>query len=146
MAVLRRLVSTARTTPASLALHTSILHRFLSSYSTLNPEIDLKSDAAAAAALDFKPLRVGGDPKSRNFQWVFLGCPGVGKGTYASRLSALLGVPHIATGDLVRDELASSGHLSSQVVQSSLLGLTFSAFSGHSFSSCAVLVKFLLWK
>lgn len=33
----------------------------------------------------------------RNVQWVFLGCPGVGKGTYASRLSRLLGVPHIAT-------------------------------------------------
>ncbi|KAK7355701.1 hypothetical protein VNO80_14961 [Phaseolus coccineus] len=51
----------------------------------------------------------------RCVQWVFLGCPGVGKGTYASRLSNLLGVPHIATGDLVRDELASSGPLSSQL-------------------------------
>jgi adenylate kinase len=53
--------------------------------------------------------------EERNVQWVFLGCPGVGKGTYASRLSRLLGVPHIATGDLVRDELASSGPLSVQV-------------------------------
>ncbi|KAF2568793.1 hypothetical protein F2Q68_00028071 [Brassica cretica] len=53
--------------------------------------------------------------KERNVQWVFLGCPGVGKGTYASRLSSLLGVPHIATGDLVRDALASSGPLSQQV-------------------------------
>ncbi|KAJ0450009.1 putative adenylate kinase [Helianthus annuus] len=34
-------------------------------------------------------------PSSISFQWVFLGCPGVGKGTYASRLSNLLGVPHI---------------------------------------------------
>lgn len=51
----------------------------------------------------------------RNVQWVFLGCPGVGKGTYASRLSRLLGVPHIATGDLVRDELASTGPLAAQV-------------------------------
>ncbi|CAN1139960.1 Adenylate kinase 1, chloroplastic [Linum perenne] len=41
------------------------------------------------------PLRQ--DPKDRNVQWVFLGCPGVGKGTHASRLSNLLGVPHIAT-------------------------------------------------
>ncbi|KAI5009722.1 probable adenylate kinase 6, chloroplastic [Hordeum vulgare subsp. vulgare] len=48
-------------------------------------------------------------------QWVFLGCPGVGKGTYAGRLSRLLGVPHIATGDLVRHELASSGPLSKQL-------------------------------
>lgn len=46
---------------------------------------------------------------------MFLGCPGVGKGTYASRLSALLGVPHIATGDLVREELRSSGPLSKQL-------------------------------
>lgn len=58
------------------------------------------------------------DPKgSRNFQWVFLGCPGVGKGTYASRLSTLLGVPHIATGDLVREELSSSGPLSKQLAE-----------------------------
>lgn len=47
---------------------------------------------------------------------MFLGCPGVGKGTYASRLTALLGVPHIATGDLVRDELSSDGPLSKQVL------------------------------
>ncbi|RDY12475.1 Adenylate kinase 1, chloroplastic, partial [Mucuna pruriens] len=55
------------------------------------------------------------DLSSRRVQWVFLGCPGVGKGTYSSRLSNLLGVPHIATGDLVRDELTSSGPLSSQL-------------------------------
>lgn len=55
------------------------------------------------------------DPKPRNVQWVFLGCPGVGKGTYASRLCSLLGVPHIATGDLVREELNSTGPLSTQV-------------------------------
>ncbi|XP_023518687.1 adenylate kinase 1, chloroplastic-like [Cucurbita pepo subsp. pepo] len=55
------------------------------------------------------------DPKDRNVQWVFLGCPGVGKGTYASRLCNLLGIPHIATGDLVREELASSSPLSRQL-------------------------------
>jgi adenylate kinase len=55
--------------------------------------------------------------KPRNVQWVFLGCPGVGKGTYASRLSTLLGVPHIATGDLVREELAASGPLSAKLAE-----------------------------
>ncbi|KAH7669302.1 Adenylate kinase/UMP-CMP kinase protein [Dioscorea alata] len=55
------------------------------------------------------------DLAERNVQWVFLGCPGVGKGTYASRLSQLLGVPHIATGDLVREELSSSGPLAQQL-------------------------------
>lgn len=62
------------------------------------------------------------DPAHRNVQWIFLGCPGVGKGTYASRLCNLLRVPHIATGDLVRHELASSGPLSQQV---SLFPFTF---------------------
>lgn len=51
----------------------------------------------------------------RSFHWVFLGCPGVGKGTYAGRLSNLLGIPHIATGDLVRQELSSSSPLSQQL-------------------------------
>ncbi|KAI8016488.1 adenylate kinase [Camellia lanceoleosa] len=57
------------------------------------------------------------DPKLRNVQWVFLGYPGVGKGTYASRLSSLLAVPHIATGDLVREELSSNGPLSHQLAE-----------------------------
>ncbi|KAI4341804.1 hypothetical protein MLD38_026484 [Melastoma candidum] len=61
------------------------------------------------------PLRPLPNPVDRNVQWIFLGCPGVGKGTYASRLSSLLSVPHIATGDLVRDELSSSGTLSDQL-------------------------------
>ncbi|MCO5576665.1 hypothetical protein L7F22_030480 [Adiantum nelumboides] len=39
---------------------------------------------------------------------VFLGCPGVGKGTYASMLSDRLDIPHIAMGDLVREELLKS--------------------------------------
>lgn len=73
------------------------------------------STAAAATELKSQSCIPRIDPKGRNFQWVFLGCPGVGKGTYASRLSALLGVPHIATGDLVREELSSSGPLSKQV-------------------------------
>ncbi|XP_078445983.1 adenylate kinase 1, chloroplastic-like [Wolffia australiana] len=55
------------------------------------------------------------DVKGKNVQWAFLGCPGVGKGTYASRLSLLLGVPHISTGDLVREELNSSGPLADQL-------------------------------
>lgn len=63
------------------------------------------------------PLVPRADPKEKNFQWVFLGCPGVGKGTFASRLCKLLGVPHIATGDLLREELASGSSLSKQLAE-----------------------------
>ncbi|XVE99407.1 hypothetical protein REPUB_Repub03eG0195600 [Reevesia pubescens] len=83
-----------------------------SSSSTLNSETDLNHNNKQPAVLGTLKRE---PPNGRNVQWVFLGCPGVGKGTYASRLSNLLGVPHIATGDLVRDELASSGPLSSQL-------------------------------
>ncbi|XP_004307433.1 PREDICTED: probable adenylate kinase 6, chloroplastic [Fragaria vesca subsp. vesca] len=95
-----------------LRLRAAGLDRFVvrsfqsSSSSWRNSEIDPK----AAAVL---PLQR--DVKDRNVQWVFLGCPGVGKGTYASKLSTLLGVPHIATGDLVRDELSSKGPLAHQL-------------------------------
>jgi len=81
------------------------------SITTLNSEIDLK----VPSFLSHNSLPVRQEPKEGNIQWVFLGCPGVGKGTYASRLSNFLGVPHIATGDLVREEVNSSGPLASQV-------------------------------
>ncbi|KAJ7515601.1 hypothetical protein O6H91_22G019800 [Diphasiastrum complanatum] len=48
--------------------------------------------------------------------WVFLGCPGVGKGTYASRLASLLSIPHIAMGDLVRQELSQPSEASKKLI------------------------------
>ncbi|XP_077220869.1 adenylate kinase 1, chloroplastic-like [Tasmannia lanceolata] len=69
------------------------------------------------SAFSHNPVPLRRDPKDRNVQWIFLGCPGVGKGTYASRLSYFLGVPHIATGDLVREELSNSGSLSDQLAE-----------------------------
>ncbi|XP_066348697.1 LOW QUALITY PROTEIN: probable adenylate kinase 6, chloroplastic [Miscanthus floridulus] len=78
-----------------------------------------KEEAAAAAGVRAAATgRRGRDQEDgRRVQWVFLGCPGVGKGTYASRLSQLLGVPHIATGDLVRDALASPGPFSKKLAE-----------------------------
>ncbi|XP_010253459.1 PREDICTED: probable adenylate kinase 1, chloroplastic [Nelumbo nucifera] len=84
---------------------------------SLSSAVFSESDLRVPSSLPHKPLSFRRDPKDRNVQWVFLGCPGVGKGTYASRLSNLLGVPHIATGDLVREELSSSGPLSQQLAE-----------------------------
>ncbi|KAK6156392.1 hypothetical protein DH2020_010640 [Rehmannia glutinosa] len=81
---------------------------------TKSTEADLHR---VSSALSSSLPVINSKEKGRNVQWVFLGCPGVGKGTYAARLSTLLGVPHIATGDLVRHELSSRGPLSSQLAE-----------------------------
>jgi len=51
----------------------------------------------------------------QRLNWVFLGAPGVGKGTYASRVAKLLGVPHVSAGDLVRDEIKAGSELAKEV-------------------------------
>ncbi|MEM2889188.1 MAG: adenylate kinase [Candidatus Bathyarchaeia archaeon] len=48
---------------------------------------------------------------------VMLGPPGAGKGTYASRLNTILGVPHISTGDMVRDEIKAQTDLGKKIKQ-----------------------------
>ncbi len=48
-------------------------------------------------------------------QFVFLGPPGVGKGTYASRAGPQLGIPHISTGDIFRAEVKSGSELGNRV-------------------------------
>ncbi|XP_004497451.1 probable adenylate kinase 1, chloroplastic [Cicer arietinum] len=102
------MAAVTRLTNRASFLSSSLARRYLSS--------DLNSHAPPYNSTPFRlvPPREE-DHKNSHVRWVFLGCPGVGKGTYASRLSSLLSVPHIATGDLVREELASSGPLSSQL-------------------------------
>ncbi|MQM00478.1 hypothetical protein Taro_033219 [Colocasia esculenta] len=107
MAALTRLLR-ASATPSSNCLFSTVVRRGISS---LSSEADRKPPSSPPVG----PLPLRKDQKERNVQWVFLGCPGVGKGTYAGRLSRLLGVPHIATGDLVREELSSSGSLADEL-------------------------------
>jgi len=45
---------------------------------------------------------------------VFLGAPGVGKGTFAGRVSPILGVPAISTGDIIRAEIKAGSELGKQ--------------------------------
>ncbi len=46
---------------------------------------------------------------------VFLGPPGVGKGTYARAVSEEFGIPHISTGDIFREEIARGSELGRKV-------------------------------
>jgi len=46
---------------------------------------------------------------------VMLGPPGAGKGTYASRLTGRLGIPHISTGDMVREEIRKQSDLGKKI-------------------------------
>jgi len=78
-------------------------------YSTLASQKPSNQWGVAGIDQGSRSPPLNGGPKGSNMQWIFLGCPGVGKGTYASRLSRFLGIPHIATGDLLREELAQSG-------------------------------------
>ena len=54
---------------------------------------------------------------------LMFGPPGSGKGTYASRLSAKLSIPHISTGDLVREEIKNQTEMGRRVNDYSSRGL-----------------------
>jgi adenylate kinase len=46
---------------------------------------------------------------------VILGPPGAGKGTQAARISAAAGIPHIATGDMLREAIGAGTPLGREV-------------------------------
>ncbi|XP_074286728.1 putative adenylate kinase 6, chloroplastic [Silene latifolia] len=106
MAVMSRLIRSPTSNP-------SLLFSTIRNLTTLTSETTLNTPPSILSNSKFQNTQI----KGRDVHWVFLGCPGVGKGTYATRLSKLLAVPHIATGDLVRLELSSSGPLAPQLAE-----------------------------
>ncbi len=46
---------------------------------------------------------------------VFIGPPGVGKGTYAQAVREKYGIPHISTGDIFREEIKKGSELGARV-------------------------------
>lgn len=53
---------------------------------------------------------------------VFLGAPGVGKGTFATRIAPMLGVPAISTGDIIRAEIKAGSALGNKCKEFSNAG------------------------
>lgn len=76
-------------------------------------KIGSSSAAAQSRALNTRTAAEALHPE--RIQWVFLGPPGVGKGTYSTRVAVALGVAHIAAGDLVRAEIKRRSPLGQQV-------------------------------
>jgi adenylate kinase len=54
---------------------------------------------------------------AKSLKIMFLGAPGAGKGTYASRIAPMLQIPTISTGDLVRHEIKTGTTLGAQIKQ-----------------------------
>ena len=52
---------------------------------------------------------------SRAHNLVFLGAPGVGKGTFANKIAPLLRIPAISTGDIIRAEIKAGSALGAQL-------------------------------
>ncbi|CEG44650.1 adenylate kinase [Plasmopara halstedii] len=52
---------------------------------------------------------------TKSFKIMFLGAPGAGKGTYASRIAPMMHIPTISTGDLVRHEIKTGTALGAKI-------------------------------
>lgn len=56
----------------------------------------------------------GAQAGARRQAVIFLGAPGVGKGTQAKEVARVLGVPHLSTGDMFRDHVGRGSELGRQ--------------------------------
>jgi adenylate kinase len=88
------------------------------------------SESRVAPALTSRGPRLTTDrsppaaPAERRMLIVFIGPPGAGKGTQCKRLLAYLGIPHLSTGELLREARAADsqlGRLAAQYMDSGRL-------------------------
>lgn len=70
---------------------------------------------AAAMTAAAAPIRGFAAKAAHGNNLVFLGAPGVGKGTFANKIAPLLGVPAISTGDIIRAEIKAGTPLGLKV-------------------------------
>lgn len=62
-------------------------------------------------------LRFSGSPSRRSVRLIFLGPPGVGKGTIAAMLAREIRIPQVSTGEFFREAVAKDTPLGAQVKQ-----------------------------
>ena len=79
--------------------------------SVLRRQFPVISPAQSAQLHPSKPIVTPTTPIHPSLDIVFVGAPGSGKGTQATRLSQQLNLPHIATGDLFRENLKNKTEL-----------------------------------
>lgn len=72
---------------------------------------------SAVGTIAYAAIDQDSSPSSKKKVVILMGPPGSGKGTQAKRISEKLGVPHISTGDLFRENLSKGTSLGLKVKQ-----------------------------
>ena len=105
----------ARAPPQMTRSHAASGLRGAWSHWSLRRSVSTSAPSTEALAAQLTAECAAATAQGGHLNWVFLGAPGVGKGTYASRVAKLMGVPHVSCGDLVRDEIKAATPLAKQV-------------------------------
>ena len=92
----------------------------ITNHPSIQNVITQKRSKASAAAFEDTNDGIQSELKSscddrvssnKTINWIVLGMPGVGKGTYAKILSKTMDIEHVSAGDLVREEIATQSDL-----------------------------------
>ncbi len=97
-----------RCTPCAGELHAALA--LLRDPRTQMAAVRSTASAATAAAVRAMSTSAAGARKL-----IFFGAPGVGKGTFASRIGPELGIPAISTGDIIRAEVKAGSDVGKEV-------------------------------
>ena len=103
---------------AAAAAHTSTHATAAAAAITFTHAVRHASSSGGSSSSSSTSTATGSSGSSSSqtpIQWVFLGAPGVGKGTYASHAAKHFQVAHIATGDLIRAEIKAGSELGKKV-------------------------------